>query len=99
MPHENLVGLHVVDDARYQQYRRAMTPILESYGGGFGYDFKVSEVLISQTDSPINRVFTIRFPDRDQGERFFSDPEYVKVKKKYFDGAVEATTILARYDL
>ena len=44
---EMLVGLYVVDDEGYQSYRTEMTPILESYGGGFGYDFKITEVLKS----------------------------------------------------
>ncbi len=47
-----LVGLNVVDDAAYQSYRDEMTPILKSYGGGFGYDFRVSEVLKSKTNAP-----------------------------------------------
>jgi len=42
---ELLVGLNVIVDEAYQLYRDEMTPILLSYGGGFGYDFKISEVL------------------------------------------------------
>ncbi len=61
MAMEMLVGLRVVNDEAYQSYRDAMTPILNRYGGGFGYDFKVSEVLKSRTEAPINRVFTIYF--------------------------------------
>ena len=65
MPVEMLAGLNVVDDEAYQSYRDGMTPILESFGGGFGYDFKVAEVLKSATEAPINRVFTIYFPNED----------------------------------
>ncbi|EAR61344.1 hypothetical protein MED92_11474 [Oceanospirillum sp. MED92] len=43
--YEMLVGLEVTDDQIYQSYREAMRPILEFYGGEFGYDFRVSEVL------------------------------------------------------
>lgn len=39
-----LVVLNIVDDAAYQSYRE-MDPILKRYGGGFGYNLKVSEVL------------------------------------------------------
>ena len=60
---ETLVALNVVDDEAYQAYRDQMMPILHRYGGGFGYDFRVSEVLRSETDAPINHVFTIHFPD------------------------------------
>ena len=51
---ETLVGLYVTDDDSYQKYHEGMFPILQSYGGGFGYDFKVSEVLKTEVDSPIN---------------------------------------------
>ncbi|MCG8462124.1 MAG: DUF1330 domain-containing protein, partial [Holophagales bacterium] len=84
MPFEMLVGLEVIDDEQYRDYRRAMTPILESYGGGFGYDFRVSEVLLSRTDRPINRVFTIYFPDEDSQERFFADPTYAARAARQF---------------
>ena len=65
-----------------------MTPILESYGGEFGYDFKVSEVLKSQTQSPINRVFTISFPDQDSRDAFFSNAEYLTVRQRHFENSV-----------
>ena len=57
-----LVGLNIVDDAKYQEYRENMQPILSEYGGGFNYDFKISEVLLTETGNDINRVFTIYFP-------------------------------------
>ena len=76
---EMLVGLNVVDDEVYQSYRDEMTPILKSYGGGFGYDFRVSEVLKSKTDAPINRVFTIYFSNEDSMNSFFSNDEYLKM--------------------
>ena len=95
---ETLVGLHVVDEAGYQSYRDEMTPILESYGGGFGYDFKVSEVLKSQTKAPINRVFTIFFPDQDSRDSFFSNDVYLKVRQRHFEKSVTDTTIIATYE-
>jgi uncharacterized protein (DUF1330 family) len=94
---EILVGLNVIDDTRYQAYREGMMPILHSYGGKFGYDFKVSEVLISETENEINRVFTIQFPNETIMEAFFSDTNYIKVKEIYFEGAVEITTIISSY--
>jgi len=94
---EILVGLNVVNDEKYQAYRVGMIPILHSYGGKFGYDFKVSEVLITESDNKINRVFTIQFPDQSKMETFFSDPNYVVVKEAYFENAVESTTIISSY--
>ena len=77
---EMLVGLHVTDEKVYQDYRKAMMPILKAHRGGFHYDFRVSDVLISQTEHEINRVFTIYFPDKETSEKFFSHPDYVKAK-------------------
>lgn len=95
--YEFLVGLEVSDNDVYSDYRTAMKPILSSYGGDFGFDFLVSKVLLSQVDVPINRVFTIHFPDKTVAERFFSDSEYLQVKAQYFDSSVENITIISSY--
>ena len=95
---EMLVGLNVIDDDEYQLYRDGMTPILKEFGGGFGYDFKVSEVLKSKEKEPINRVFTIYFPDDDAMNSFFANAEYLKIKERHFDQSVTDTTIMARWD-
>ena len=65
-------------------YRNEMTPILEGFSGEFGYDFKIAEVLKSQTKTPINRVFTISFPAQDSRDSFFSHDEYLKVRQRHF---------------
>ncbi len=96
---ETLVGLQVVDEAGYQSYRNEMMPILEHYGGGFGYDFKISEVLKSKTKAPINRVFTISFPDQSARDAFFSNEDYLLIRKRHFERAVTHTTIIASYQL
>ena len=49
-----MVGLQVTNNSNYTKYREEMTPILKSYGGGFRYDFKVSETLINDEGRPIN---------------------------------------------
>ncbi len=97
MTYELLIGLNVTDESTYQQYRKAMRPILEGYGGGFRYDFRVSEVLQSASVHVINRVFTIYFPDENARTAFFSDEAYQAVRKQYFDNAVEGSTIIATY--
>ncbi len=98
MTWERIVGLHVLDDEEYQAYRDAMMPILESYGGGFGYDFKVSAVLRSWTENPINRVFTMHFPTADSIDAFFSNDEYLQVRQRHFEKSVSHTTIIATYE-
>jgi len=91
-------GLQVGDDASYQRYRAGMTPILHRHGGGFGYDFVVARVLASETERPINRVFTIAFPDRATADRFFADPTYLEVRRAWFEPAVTAVTLIASFD-
>ena len=95
---ETLVALQVTDDAGYAEYRREMTPLLEAVGGGFGYDFRVSEVLIAPTETPINRVFTIRFPTREANEAFFADPAYLAIRAEHFDPSVAETIRIATYE-
>ena len=95
---EMIVGLNVADDKAYQSYRDEMTPILKTYGGGFGYDFKVSEVLKSTTEAPINRVFTIYFSNEDSMNSFFSNDDYLKIKQRHFEKSVTDTTIIATYE-
>ena len=93
-----VLGLHVTDDERYRRYREGMSPILQRYGGGFGYDFVVSHVLASESDSAINRVFTLWFPDRARAGAFFADPGYLVVRRERFEGSVAAVTLIAAFD-
>ncbi len=95
---ESLVGLHIVIEEGYRMYRNEITPILKSYGGGFGYDFKISDVLKSKTKAPINRVFTIAFPNQNSQDSFFSNEEYLKIRKRHFEKSVSNTTIIATYE-
>ncbi|MBK24141.1 MAG: DUF1330 domain-containing protein [Halobacteriovorax sp.] len=94
---EMLVGLNITNEEGYANYRAGMTPLLEAAGGGFGYDFRVAETLKSETDEKINRVFTIYFPDSETMNKFFSNSEYLDIKKEHFEGAVASTTIMQTY--
>jgi uncharacterized protein (DUF1330 family) len=98
MAFEMLVGLQVRDADLYRNYREAMDPILQKYGGRFGYDFWISETLKSETPEPLNRVFTITFPTKDMMDNFFSDPDYLQVKNQFFKASVQATTIISQYE-
>ena len=95
---EYLTVLNVTDDNIYKEYRAAMTPILERYGGGFGYDLKISEILKSEIDTPINRVFTMYIDSDEASEAFFSDEEYLKIRGKYYDKSVSFLAIVSKYD-
>ncbi|MCJ8294674.1 MAG: DUF1330 domain-containing protein [Colwellia sp.] len=98
MSYEILVALNVVDDLKYDDYRAAMKPILSDYEGRFGYDFKVSDVLISEGNTDINRVFTINFASKNKMEGFFSDSKYLVVKEKCFVESVGSATIISSYE-
>lgn len=98
MRFERLVGLFVTDEDMYKKYREAMLPILGMFGGGFSYDFKVSEVLKSKVKEKINRVFIIYFENEESMNLFFSNKEYLDIKQKYFLPSVLDVTEIARYE-
>ena len=98
MVHELLIGVNVINDEMYQAYRDNMTPILENYRGGFRYHFDIEQVRKADTENPINRVFTIYFPDEATKDAFFADEKYNEIKKQYFDASVSVTTIIAIYE-
>ena len=98
MSFERIMGLEVIDDELYQNYRENMTPILHAFGGSFGFDFKVNEVLKSKTDKVINRVFTLDFPSKKIMEEFFINPAYLAVKEKYFISSVKSVTIISIHE-
>lgn len=99
MSFERCVGLEVVDEALYQQYRDGMTPILARYGGVFRYDFNIAKTLKSETAAPINRLFITTFKDKASHDAFFADPEYQKVRDRFFKPAVRNSTVLAMYEI
>ncbi|MCC5822463.1 MAG: DUF1330 domain-containing protein [Phycisphaerales bacterium] len=94
---EMLVGMRITDEAGYARYRAAMTPILESMGGFFRYDMRVSELLKGEADEPFNRVFILSFPDDATKDRFFTDPAYLRAKEVHFAGSVSSFTLIASY--
>jgi uncharacterized protein (DUF1330 family) len=94
---ETLMALNVVDAELYAKYRAAMTPLLEVHGGRFGLDLWVGEVLRAPPDQkPFNRMFTIVFPSQERREAFFSNPEYLAVRKMFFEPSVAAVTNLGQ---
>ncbi len=94
---ELLIGMHVIDDTKYDQYRAEMTPILERHGGFFRYDFRVSEMLAGKADTPFNRVFVLSFPDEGVKDAFFSNEEYQAVRSAHFDQSVHSFEQIAQF--
>lgn len=96
--YEILIGMRVDDEDGYERYRAGMTPILESMGGAFRYDMRVSELLKGEATDPYNRLFLMSFPDQATSERFFSDPGYQAVKRAHFVDSVRSYTEIARFE-
>jgi uncharacterized protein (DUF1330 family) len=98
MSYEMAVGLLVVDQESYSQYRKEMRPLLEDAGGAFRYDFEVARVLRSEDGgAEINRAFVLHFPSKSSKERFFADPRYIEIRRRFFDPAVKARVLIAEY--
>jgi len=95
---ERLMGMQILNDEMYTRYREEMSPLLKEYDGSFRYDFKVSEVLQSESSAPINRVFIIGFPSEEKMESFFINEKYLKIKETYFAPSVGAVTPIALYE-
>ena len=93
-----LVGLTVTDPGLYAAYRKQMAPLLAAHGGSFGVDVWVQEVLRSPVEEPFNRLFTIQFPTEEKMEAFFSHPEYLAIRKRYFDPSVASFGELGRFE-
>lgn len=98
MTFERVMGLNVIDDQAYQRYREAMLPILKTFGGAFGYDFRVSEVLLSKTEDDINRVFTIEFPSKQKMQAFFENPDYVSVRNRHLKHSIKSKTVISMHE-
>lgn len=96
---EILIGLEVLDDAKYTEYRARMTPLLHAHGGSFGLDVRVAEVLKSPEAGPFNRLFTIRFPTVAAHDNFFENAEYLAIRREWFEPSVGRVQRLGRYEV
>ncbi len=92
-----LVGVRVEDEAGYAEYRREMLPLLTQHGGSFELDARVSEVLSPGEGKSVNRVFTIRFPSVSKLDAFSANPQYLSIRRRWFERSVSMTHRFARY--
>lgn len=97
MSYEMMVAMNVTDPEGYAEYRRQMRPILGEYGGEFRYDFVVSEVLVSQGEEGLNRVFYLAFPSEQAKVDFFSDERYLDVKQRFLEPSVAERVQMMTY--
>jgi uncharacterized protein (DUF1330 family) len=42
-------------------------------------------------------VFLLRFPDREAKERFFAHPQYLEIRARLFETAVQRVTTIAEH--
>jgi uncharacterized protein (DUF1330 family) len=91
------VGLRVSDEQGYQRYRDGMTPLLESVGGYFRYDMRVSELLKGEAEEAFNRVFVISFPDEQTKLDYFADERYKAIRAEHFNPSVSSVRQIAGY--
>jgi len=58
----------------------------------------VSDVLKSEVDTPINRVFTICFENEELMNAFFSNERYLKIKSEFFEPSVASATVISTFE-
>lgn len=75
-----LVNIYVDDPAQrsvYDEYVRAVKPIVESYGGE--YLLRTEELWASDEDRKPDRLIVIRFPDRKHLDDCFASGAYRRI--------------------
>jgi Uncharacterized conserved protein len=97
MPFDMTTVLFVADQDKYAQYRAEIAPLLKAIGGAFRYDFEIAKTLKSEAGHDINRVFMLRFPNREAKERFFTHPQYQEIRVRLFETAVRRMTTIAEH--
>lgn len=94
-PYEELVVLNVTDQKTYQQYRKAMTPILEEHTGYFRLDLSCSTNHKTETGFVVTRVFIIGFSSKEKRDAFFKNPQYLKARQ-LFDASTAGVQVIGQ---
>lgn len=73
-----IVDSQLTDPDHYENYKLQAKPVVEQFGGE--YLARGGALSVKETDlwSP-SRIVVIRFPSRDQAERFYQSPQYQAV--------------------
>ena len=96
---ERLIGVQVIDDLEYEEYRRQLAPLLQAAGGQFVVDVRVSEVLTAPSDARFNRLFVLRFASAEAMQTLFEGAAYLAVREAHLESSVSAITMLATYQV
>jgi uncharacterized protein (DUF1330 family) len=79
MPAYFIVQSTIGDEARYQEYREAVVPLIVKHGGKFIVRGAKVEALEGRHDG--RRMVVFEFPSMAAIHAFWNSPEYVPVKK------------------
>lgn len=69
----------VHDAAKFDEYRKAVAPLIERFGGKY-LNNGVTRVLDGKAWKP-ERVIIIEFPDKEALDGWYNSPEYKPMKK------------------
>ena len=78
MPSYVFANVTIKDPARYEDYRRLVTPTLAKYGGRF--IVRGGKVEVLEGDWQPNRLVIIEFPSADHARQWWSSPEYTEAR-------------------
>jgi uncharacterized protein (DUF1330 family) len=73
-----IANVTVKDPARYEDYRRLVTPTVEKFGGRFVARGGAIEVLEGEWRP--SRLVILEFPSMDRAREWWSSPEYSEAK-------------------
>ena len=72
------VSVEIHDPVRYQDYRKAVLPTIEKYGGRFLVRGGKMEVL--EGNWPPRRIVIVEFPSVEKARAWWNSPEYAAPK-------------------
>jgi len=78
-----LVGVNVLDEAKFSEYLTAVEPLLSTHNGMFCYDYSVHKERHAVVSGNINRVLKFEFADKCNMEKFFTDRCYLKTRGRH----------------
>jgi uncharacterized protein (DUF1330 family) len=67
----------VKDEAMFSEYRKAVLPIIEAFGGRF--IVRGGTVKVVEGEWPHPRLVILEFPSREAAEGWYKSPEYQKI--------------------
>ena len=79
-----IVQSYITDEAGYSDYRRAVMPLIQEFGGRH---LRGGDVVMLEGMPDGGKIALFEFPSMDAIRSFWTSPEYVVVKKLREDAA------------